>query len=142
MTENVRSNSAMNDENIGYGDKWHEQDGEDLLNLLEKGSVNIEDLVNKLRLLQKIKIERPEIGEEEHELFVEIKKLSNENVAKNAVLVALKKCPNPFIVGVYLYYLREIGDLLAARYPVEKVFDVVGEIDSKTIFDVIKEENI
>ena len=46
MAENIRSNSAMNDENVGYGDKWHEQDGEDLLDWLEKGLVNVESVIN------------------------------------------------------------------------------------------------
>ena len=133
MTENIRSNSAMYNENVGYGDKWHEQD-----DWLDTSIENIADLINKIGLLEKIKIERPAVAEAEYELIEGIEQVSDMSIAEEAHLVALKKCPNPFIVGIYLYYLREIRNLLLRGFSAKKVFDMVGKIDSKTLFDVVK----
>lgn len=121
MAENIRSNSAMNNENVGYGDKWHD------------GSMGkwLNEQIVETRIKQRS-------GFEEGTLLLEIEKISDEKTKKEAMLVAAKKCSDNFIVEEYLYYLREIRDLLKTGYPVEKVFEMVGEIDSKTVFYVIK----
>ena len=69
---------------------------------------------------------------------MEIAELSDEKTMDEAILVALKKCSDNFIIEEYIYYLREINNFLRAGYPAEKVFEMVGKVDSKTIFDVVK----
>lgn len=46
MAENIRSNSATGKKYIDYGDKWQNREGEDLLDWLEKGLVNVENVIN------------------------------------------------------------------------------------------------
>ena len=46
MAENIRSNSATGEKYIDYGDKWQNREGEDLLDWLEKGLVNVENVIN------------------------------------------------------------------------------------------------
>ena len=134
MTENIRSNSAMNNENVGYGDKWH--DGS-IGNWLDERINGIVDLTDKLEQIVEARLKQGS-GWEEGVLLLEIEKISDKKTAKEAMLTAARKCSDNFIVEKYLYYLREIRDLLAAGYPAGKVFEMVGEIDSKTVFDVVK----
>lgn len=134
MAENIRSNSAMNNENVGYGDKWHDGSIEKWLDECIDGVV---DLTDKIEQIVDARLKQGS-GWEEGTLLLEIEKISDEKTAKEAILVAAKKCSNNFIVEEYLYYLREIRDLLMGGYAAGKVFDIVGEIDSKTVFDVVK----
>lgn len=128
MVNNRRSNSIMNDDNVGYGDKWHEQGEEDLLDWLENGLNKTEETINKIEQLVKLRFEWD--NELEDSLFDEIVKLSNENIGNETMCFAIKKTSS---MEEYFYYLREIRDLLAAGYPVEKVFTMVGKNDKKSV---------
>lgn len=133
MAENIRSNSAMNNENVGYGDKWHDGSMGKWLNERINGVV---DLTNKLEQIVEARIKQGS-GFEEGTLLLEIEKISDEKTKKEAMLVAAKKCSDNFIVEEYLYYLREIRDLLKTGYPAGKVFEIVGKVDSKALFNVV-----
>ena len=134
MAENIRSNSTMNNENVGYGDKWH--DGS-MGKWLDEHINGVVDLTDKIEQIVDARLKQGS-GREEGTLLLEIEKISDKKTAKEAILVAAKKCSNNFIVEEYLYYLREIRDLLMGGYTAGKVFDIIGKIDSKTIFDVVK----
>lgn len=122
MTENVRSNSAMGNENKGI-----------LSGLLDKYLNRTEEIDEKIEQLVKIRCKWD--NKSEDSLFNEIVKLSDENIGNEAMIFSVKKCST---MEEYFYYLREIRDLLVAGYPAEKVFEMVGKIDSKTVFDVVK----
>ena len=122
MTENIKSNGAMDNENKGI-----------LSGLLDKYLNRTEEIDEKIEQLVKIRCKWN--NKLEDSLFNEIMKLSNENIGNEAMCLAVKKSSN---MEEYFYYFEKIRDLLAAGYPAEKVFKMVGEIDSKTVFDIVK----
>ena len=111
MTENIKSNSTMDDENKGI-----------LSGLIDKYLSKTDELDDQIYRLAKIHFEWDK--ESENSLFNEIVELSNENIGNEAMHFSVKKCST---MEEYFYYLREIRDLLAAGYPVEKVFEMIGE---------------
>lgn len=122
MTENIRSNSTMNDENKGI-----------LSGIIDKYLNKTDELDEQIDRLAKIRCKWDKASEDS--LFDEIVKLSDENIGNEAMIFSVKKCST---MEEYFYYLREIRDLLAAGHPADKVFEMVGKIDSKTVFDVVK----
>ena len=94
MAENIRSNSTMNNANVGYGDKWHDGSMGKWLNERINGVV---DLTNKLEQIVEARIKQGS-GFEEGTLLLEIEKISDEKKKKEAMLVAAKKCSDNFIV--------------------------------------------
>ena len=138
MAENTKSNSATGEKYIRHGDKHsNENNSFDWIDERIKG---VTGLTNKIRKLaeERVKQFKQKTGWEEGYLLMEIAELSDEKTMDEAILVALKKCSDNFFIEEYLYYLREINNFLRAGYPVEKVFEMVGEINSKTVFDIVK----
>lgn len=122
MLENIRSNGAMDNENKGI-----------LSGLLDKYLNRTEEIDEKIEQLVKTRYKWD--NKSEDSLLNELVKLSNEYIGNKAMCFAVKKSSN---MEEYFYYLKEIRDLLAAGYPVEKVFEMIGKIDSKTAFDIVK----
>ena len=122
MAENIRSNSATGNENKGI-----------LSGLIDKYSNKTDELDTQIDRLTKVHFEWDKASEDS--LFDEIVKLSDENIGNEAMIFSVKKCST---MEEYFNYLREIRDLLAAGYPVEKIFEMIGKIDSKTVFDIVK----
>lgn len=110
MAENIKSNSAMGNENKGI-----------LSGLIDKYSNKTDELDTQIDRLTKVHFEWDKASEDS--LFDEIVKLSDENIGNEAMCFAVKKSSN---MEEYFYYLREIRDLLTAGYPAEKVFEMVG----------------
>lgn len=122
MAENTKSNSATDNENKGI-----------LSGLLDKYLNRTEEIDEKIEQLVKTRYKWD--NKSEDSLLNELVKLSNEYIGNEAMCFAVKKCST---MEEYFNYLREIRDLLAAGYPVEKVFEMIGKIDSKTVFDIVK----
>lgn len=122
MAENTKSNSATDNENKGI-----------LSGLLDKYLNRTEEIDEKIEQLVKTRYKWD--NKSEDSLLNELVKLSNEYIGNEAMCFAVKKSSN---MEEYFYYLKEIRDLLAAGYPVEKVFEMIGKIDSKTVFDIVK----
>lgn len=122
MAENTKSNSATDNENKGI-----------LSGLLDKYLNRTEEIDEKIEQLVKTRYKWD--SKSEDSLLNELVKLSNEYIGNETMCFAVKKSSN---MEEYFYYLKEIRDLLAAGYPVEKVFEMIGKIDSKTVFDIVK----
>ena len=122
MEDNTKSNSATDNENKGI-----------LSGLLDKYLNRTEEIDEKIEQLVKTRYKWD--NKSEDSLLNELVKLSNEYIGNEAMCFAVKKSSN---MEEYFYYLREIRDLLTAGYPAGKVFEIVGKVDSKALFNVVR----
>ena len=80
MAENIRSNSSMNDENVGYGNKWH--DGS-MRKWLDEHINGVVDLTDKIEQIVDARLKQGS-GWEEGTLLLEIEKISHEKNSKRS----------------------------------------------------------